>query len=296
MPQTPLVAELQITQEYLGQASHLVYLAPMWEEFLEADTFAEGQGSTVARVVDGSLYGPRRVMGETGIAGVANTGSDTNWTGHLFGQANWYAFGRLAWNPGLGAEEVADEWIRRTWSQDPEVVETIRSLMLDSRDTYVRYTMPLGLHHLIGGDHYAPMPENPDPRRADWSAIYYHRADPSGIGFDRTVSGSNALGQYAEPLQELWSDPRTCPENLLLWFHRLPWDHRMRSGRTLWEELVHEYEHGAAEAARFPKRWKAVHGKVDDERYAAVLAKLEQQAAEAAAWRGHCVAYFNGRR
>jgi alpha-glucuronidase len=292
MPRTPLVAELQITQEYLGQSTHLVYLAPAWKEFLDADTYRPGPGSTVAKVVDGSLND----RSETGIAGVANTGSDANWTGHLFGQANWYAFGRLAWDPALGAGEIAEEWIRRTWSQEPQVVAAIRSLMLDSRATYVRYTMPLGLHHLIGGDHYAPMPENPDPRRADWSAIYYHGANPSGIGFDRTASGSNALGQYAPELQARWGDAATCPDRLLLWFHRLPWDHPMPSGRTLWEELVHEYERGAAEAARFPQRWKALCGKVDDERYAAVLAKLEQQAADAAAWRDHCVAYFAGRR
>lgn len=292
MPRTPLVAELQITQEYLGQSNHLVYLAPLWKEFLDADTYRPGAGSTVAKVVDGSLYG----RAETGIAGVANTGSDANWTGHLFGQANWYAFGRLAWDPALGAGEIAEEWIRRTWSQEPAAVEAIRSLMLDSRETYVRYTMPLGLHHLIGGDHYAPMPENPDPRRADWSAIYYHGANPSGIGFDRTASGSNALGQYAPELQARWGDAATCPERLLLWFHRLPWDHPLPSGRTLWDELVHEYQRGAAQAARFPRRWQALRGKVDDERYEAVLSKLEEQAADAAAWRDHCVAYFAGRR
>jgi alpha-glucuronidase len=243
-------------------------------------------------VVDGTLHDYRR----TGIAGVANTGSDGNWTGHPFGQANWYAFGRLAWNPDLTAEEIADEWIRRTWSHEPEVIEVIRALMLDSRETYVRYTMPLGLHHLIGGDHYAPMPENPDPRRDDWSATYYHRADTSGVGFDRTESGSNAVGQYAEPLQKLWGNPETCPENLLLWFHRLPWDHRMRSGRTLWEEIVHHYERGAREAAEFPRRWEALRGRVDEERFAAVLAKLEKQAADAAAWRDHCVGYFGNKR
>jgi alpha-glucuronidase len=292
MSKTPLVAELQITQEYLGHSTHLVYLAPMWKEFLEADTHVRGAGSTVARVVDGTLHDYRR----TGIAGVANTGSDGNWTGHPFGQANWYAFGRLAWNPDLTAEEIADEWIRRTWSHEPEVIEVIRALMLDSRETYVRYTMPLGLHHLIGGDHYAPMPENPDPRRDDWSATYYHRADTSGVGFDRTESGSNAVGQYAEPLQKLWGNPETCPENLLLWFHRLPWDHRMRSGRTLWEEIVHHYERGAREAAEFPRRWEALRGRVDEERFAAVLAKLEKQAADAAAWRDHCVGYFGNKR
>jgi alpha-glucuronidase len=288
MPRTPLAAELQITQEYLGQSTHLVYLAPMWKEFLDADTYAAGPGSTVAKVVDGSLHGYRR----SGMAGVANTGSDANWTGHDFGQANWYAYGRLAWNPPLQADAIADEWIAMTWSHDRAVAATIRAMMLASRETYVDYTMPLGLHHLIGGDHYAPMPENPDPRRADWSAIYYHRADASGIGFDRTTRGSNAVGQYRSPLRERWNDPATCPENLLLWFHRLPWGHRLRSGGTLWDGLVRHYRRGAEQAAQMAATWEALRGKVDEERHAAVLAKLRAQAADAAAWRDKCLRYF----
>jgi alpha-glucuronidase len=288
MPRTPLMAELQITQEYLGHSTHLVYLAPMWKEFLDADTGARGAGSPVARVVDGTLHGYR----ETGIAGVANTGRDPNWCGHDFAQANWYAYGRLAWDPALGADAIADEWIRMTWSQAPDVVATIRSLMLESREAFVDYTMPLGLHHLIGGDHYAPMPENPDPRRADWSAIYYHRADASGVGFDRTRRGSGAVDQYHPPLRELWNDPATTPENLLLWFHRLPWDHRLASGRTLWEGLVVHYTRGAAWAARLEQTWKTLEGKIDDGRFAAVLAKLRRQAQDAAAWRDKCLAYF----
>jgi alpha-glucuronidase len=288
MPRTPLAAELQITQEYLGQSTHLVYLAPMWKEFLDADTFAAGRSSTVAKVVDGSLHGYRR----SGMAGVANTGSDANWTGHDFGQANWYAYGRLAWNPSLQADAIADEWIAMTWSHDRAVAATIRAMMLASRETYVDYTMPLGLHHLIGGDHYAPMPENPDPRRADWSAIYYHRADASGIGFDRTARGSNAVGQYRSPLRERWNDPATCPENLLLWFHRLPWGHRLRSGGTLWDGLVRHYRRGAEQAAQMAVTWETLRGKVDEERHAAVLAKLRAQAADAAAWRDKCLRYF----
>ena len=288
MPRTPLVAELQVTQEYLGHSTHLVYLAPMWKEVLDADTYAAGPGSTVARVLDGRLHGYRR----TGIAGVANTGSDVNWTGHDFGQANWYAYGRLAWDPDLSAAALADEWIRMTWSHAPEVVAAIRSIMLDSREIYVNYTMPLGLHHLIGGDHYAPMPENPDPRRADWSAIYYHRADTSGIGFDRTTGGSNAVGQYFSPLREQWNDPATCPDALLLWFHRLPWDYRLRSGLTLWDALVRHYTQGADAAQGLEARWAALRGKVDDERFQAVAGKLRQQAADAAAWRDKNLRYF----
>jgi alpha-glucuronidase len=288
MPKTPLMAELQITQEYLGHSNHLVYLAPMWKEFLDADTYAHGAGSTVAKLLDGTIESKR----QTGIAGVANAGSDSNWTGHDFAQANWYAYGRLAWNPGLTAEAIADEWIRMTWGHEPDLVRTIRSMMLDSREAFVRYTMPLGLHHLIGGDHYAPMPENPDPRRADWSALYYHRADAAGVGFDRTRRGSGAVTQYFAPLRDRWSDPATTPDELLLWFHRLPWDYRLKSGRTLWEELVQDYTRGADEARGLETRWKTLQGKVDAERYEAVLAKLRIQSDDAAQWRDKCLRYF----
>ncbi len=288
MPRTPLLAELQITQEYLGQSNHLVYLAPMWKEFLDADTYAKGEGSTVASVVDGRLHGYR----QSGMAGVANTGSDANWTGHHFGQANWYAYGRLAWNPRLTSEQIADEWIAMTWTHEPAVASAIRSLMLGSREAYVDYTMPLGLHHLIGGDHYAPMPENADSRREDWSAIYYHRAERAGIGFDRTASGSNAVGQYRSPLREQWSDLATCPESLLLWFHHLPWDYRLRSGGTLWEGLVRHYSQGARLARDMVTQWEALRGRFDEERYQAVLATLQTQAADAAAWRDKCLKYF----
>jgi alpha-glucuronidase len=265
---TPLLAELQITQEYLGHSTHLVYLAPMWREFFDA------------------------IDVPAGIAGVANTGSDRNWTGHDFGQANWYAYGRLAWDPALDPGTIADEWIRMTWGHDPRVVESIRSIMLESHEAFVSYTMPIGLHHLIGGDHYAPMPENPDPRRADWSAIYYHRADRTGIGFDRTRSGSRAVDQYPSPLREHWNDPSTTPDKFLLWFHRLPWDYKMRSGRTLWDELVGHYTNGAAAARSLEARWTALRGRVDDERHAAVAAKLRRQAEDAAAWRDKCLKYF----
>ncbi len=290
MPKTPLMAELQITQEYLGHSNHLVYLAPMWKEFLDADTYARGAGSTVARVIDGSLEGKTR----TGIAGVANTGTDANWTGHDFAQANWYAYGRLAWNPALSAEAIADEWIRMTWGDAPDLVGTIRSMLLDSREAFVRYTMPLGLHHLIGGDHYAPMPENPDPRRLDWSALYYHRADGSAIGFDRTRRGSGAVDQYFAPLRDRWNDPASTPAELLLWFHRLPWDYRLASGRTVWAELVRLYTLGAEQARDLERRWASLRGRVDDERFDAVLAKLRRQTADAAAWRDKCLSYFQG--
>jgi alpha-glucuronidase len=289
MPRTPLMAELQITQEYLGHSNHLVYLAPMWKEFFDADTYAAGPGSPVSNVIDGTLHGYRR----TGIAGVANTGSDRNWTGHHFGQANWYAYGRLAWDPGLSAGEIAEEWIKMTWGHAPDVVTTIRSIMLDSREALVSYTMPLGLHHLIGGDHYAPMPENAKSRRADWTATYYHQANETGIGFDRTRGGSGAVDQYRSPLREQWSDPSTTPEKLLLWFHRLPWDYRLRSGRTLWDELVLRYVKGAEEARGIEARWMSLRGHVDEERHQAVLERLRRQVEDAATWRDKCLRYFH---
>ena len=288
MPKTPNAVELQITQEYLGQSTHLVYLAPMWKEFFDTDTFARGAGSTVAAIADGTRQGHTM----TAIAGVANTGSDRNWTGHPFAAANWYAFGRLAWNPSLTSEAIATEWIEQTWSRRPETVTAIARLMLGSRETFVNYTMPLGLHHLIGGDHYAVMPENDDKRRPDWSAVYYHRADANGIGFDRTRGGSGAVDQYFKPNADRWNDPKTTPETLLLWFHHLPWDYRLSSGQTLWQGLVAHYRLGAEQAAQMESAWAVLTGSVDGERHAAVAARLRQQAIDAAAWRDKCLAYF----
>jgi alpha-glucuronidase len=295
MPKTPLMAELQITQEYLGQGTHLVYLATMWKEFLDADTYAKGPGSTVAKVLDGSLEDQTRARGShTGMVGVANTGRDANWTGHDFAQANWYAFGRLAWDPSLSADSIADEWIRMTWTSDPHALAAIKSIMMDSREAIVHYSMPLGLHHVIGGNHYAPMPENTDPRRADWSATFYHHAGKDGIGFDRTTTGSNFLSQYFPPVRDRWNDVKTTPDIFLLWFHHLQWDYRLASGRTVWEEIQRLYDEGVGEAQGFVKTWTSLKGAVDDERYAAVLAKLQRQAADAAQWRDHCVGYFRG--
>jgi alpha-glucuronidase len=290
VPKTPLAAELQITQEYLGHSTHLVYLAPLWKEALDSDTHAKGPGSAVAKVVDGTLDG--RAL--SAIAGVANTGSDLSWTGHLFAAANWYAFGRLAWDPDLTAEAVADEWIRMTWGHSPELVETLRDIMMESREAIVDYSMPLGLHHLIGGDHYAPMPENNDSRRSDWSATTYHRADEKGVGYDRTPSGSGAVLQYRSPMREEWADPRTTPDRLLLWFHHLPWDYKMKSGATLWDELIAHYDRGARWARTLEKRWASVRREIDFDRFDAVLVKLHQQSQDAAVWRDKCLKYFQG--
>ncbi|MDM8004182.1 MAG: alpha-glucuronidase family glycosyl hydrolase, partial [Bacteroidota bacterium] len=219
MPSTPLMMEFQITQEYLGCATHLVYLATLFSEVLGSDTYAVGPGSEVSKVIDGTLDG--HVL--TGMAGVSNIGSERNWTGHLFGQANWYAFGRLAWNPRLSPEEIASEWIRMTLTHDPAIAAGISEMMLTSREAAVNYMTPLGLHHIMAeGHHWGPGPWV-DRGRPDWTAVYYHRADTAGIGFDRTTAGSNAAGQYFPPLSEIFNDPMTCPENLLLWFHHLPW-------------------------------------------------------------------------
>jgi alpha-glucuronidase len=285
---TPLMAELQITQEYLGQSRHLVFLGTMWKELLDSDTFAKGEGSTVGKVLEGGVH-PQTL---TGMAGVANTGTDTNWCGHDMAQANWYAFGRLAWDHTIPAEHLAEEWARMTFSNDSNVVETVRQMLMGSRETFVRYTMPLGLHHLIGGDHYAPMPWNDRAQRADWTATYYHRADANGIGFDRTRRGSNAVEQYFAPLRDIYDDPGRCPENLLLWFHRCAWNRPMKSGKTLWKELCDTYTQGVAEARDLIRQWDTLKEKIDPDRHKAVAERLAIQAEHAAQWRAQILQYF----
>lgn len=289
MPQTPLMMEFQITQEYLGFATHLVYLAPLFEECLDADTYAEGKGSTVAEVVDGSLDNHEL----SGMAGVANIGTDRNWTGHPFGQANWYAFGRLAWDHALSSEQIAEEWIGMTFSNKAAVVQPIQEIMLASREIAVNYMTPLGLHHLMGwSHHYGPGPWIKDKPRADWTSVYYHQADSQGIGFDRTASGSNALSQYAPEVQELYASPETCPEKYLLWFHHLPWDFKLDSGNTLWEGICRRYYQGADSVGWMRKTWQTLEGKIDEERFEHVKALLKIQQKEAVWWRNACVLYF----
>jgi len=289
MPRTRLALELQVTQEYLGQSVQLAYLAPMWKEVLDADTHASGPGSTVARVIDGSL----RRQNLSVIAGVANTGTDRNWTGHVMAQANWYAYGRLAWDHQLSSETIADEWTRQTFGADPVVVDTINRMLLGSRETVVRYSMPLGLHHIMAvGHHYGPGPWVDRLPRADWTSVYYHRADAGGIGFDRTPSGSNALEQYAEPWRRLWGNVTTVPENLLLWFHRVPWDHRLKSGRTLWDELCLTYQQGVDEVRALQRDWDSLAGRIDAERHAHVKTRLARQERDARTWRDACLLYF----
>jgi alpha-glucuronidase len=288
MPKTPLMMEFQITQEYLGFATHLVYLAPLYQECLESDTWVNGKGSTVAKVIDGSLENHKI----SGLAGVTNIGNDRNWTGHPFAQANWYAFGRLAWDPFLGADKIADDWIRMTFSNQKEFVDPIRDMMLNSRETAVQYMTPLGLHHIMGsGHHYGPGPWV-DTGRADWTSVYYHKADSLGIGFERTAVGSGATGQYADPVDKFYSDLSTCPENLLLWFHHLPWDYRMKSGRILWDELCFQYTAGVNSVIRMQEEWAKKQGMIDEDRFEEVKSLLSIQAKEAKWWRDACIAYF----
>lgn len=289
MPRTPLMMELQITKEYLGFATHLVYLGTLYEEVLQADTHARGEGSTVARVVDGSLEGHAL----TGIAGVANIGVDRTWSGSHFDQANWYAFGRLAWNPQESARAIAEDWAALTFSPDPQVTGPIVRMMMDSREAAVDYMTPLGLHHLMArGHHYGPGPWVDGGPRADWTSVYYHRADSQGIGFDRSAGGSNAVGQYAPQVAEVYGDPERVPESLLLWFHHVPWDRRMRSGRTLWEELVGRYSRGVRQVRSMQDTWAALRDRIDPQRHRHVAAFLQIQHDEAQWWRDASVAYF----
>ncbi|RYE03683.1 MAG: alpha-glucuronidase [Sphingomonadales bacterium] len=289
MPRTPLMMEFQITKEYLGFATHLAYLGPMWEEVLEADTFRPARGSTVAKVIEKPVA-PGAV---TGMAGVANIGNDVNWSGSQFDQANWYAFGRFAWDPDASAQAIARDWAGLTWGNDPALVDPIVAMMMGSREAVVDYMTPLGLTHLMAtGHHYGPGPWVADLARPEWNPVYYHRADANGIGFDRTKTGSDALSQYAPEVAKLWGDPRKVPENLLLWFHHVPWDRKMQSGRTLWDELVVRYDAGVDAVAAMQARWEGLKDKVDARRWAEVRDFLAIQHQEAKWWRDASIAYF----
>jgi len=289
MPKTPLMMEFQITKEYLGQSTHLTYLGPLFEETLDADTYARGKGSTVAKVIDGTLDGHKL----TGIAGVANIGVDRDWSGSIFNQADWYAFGRLAWNPDLSAEAIAREWAAMTFTPDPKLVKPVVAMMMGSREAAVDYMTPLGLAHVMGtGHHYGPAPWISDLARPEWNPVYYHKADATGIGFDRTKSGSNAIAQYAPPVAKMLADPKTTPEKELLWFHHLPWDYRLKSGETLWDGLVHHYDRGVAYVADMQKTWESLRPLVDPERFAQTESFLKIQHREAKWWRDASIAYF----
>ena len=305
MKKSNVMAELQITQEYLGHSLHLVFLSTMWEECLKSDTYQEGIGSTVARCTDGSIY-PQT---HTAIAGVANIGLDRNWCGHQFAQANWYAFGRLAWNNMMSSDQIADEWIKLTFANTPSTktgtdifnndwnvnfLAPVKKMMIDSREAAVNYMMPLGLHHqFAANDHYGPGPwYGPKNLRKDWTPVYYHKANADSIGFNRTPSGSNAVNQYSEPLRSQFSDPATCPEIFLLWFQRLPWDYKMKSGFTLWEEICFHYDTGVQQVREFQKIWDKVQPYVDAERFGQVQSKLRIQVRNAQVWKDGCILYF----
>ncbi|MBO6058559.1 MAG: alpha-glucuronidase, partial [Bacteroidaceae bacterium] len=275
MEHTPQMAELQITQEYLGQGNHLVFLAPMWKEFF-------------------SFVAPSKLVG---IAGVANIGNDTNWCGHHFAQANWYAFGRLAWNPGLSSRQIAEEWLQQTFSVHSQTSKLI-NLMLRSREACVDYMMPLGLHHIFKFDHHY----GPDPGgfKADypieWCPVYYHRADSLAIGFDRSTSGTGATLQYREPYRTLYDNPLTCPMRYLLWFHRLPWDYRLVNGSTRWEELQYRYGRGVREVEDFVRIWQQERPLIDERRWQEVNEKLQIQLRDAREWQKTCITYFEQSR
>jgi alpha-glucuronidase len=287
MQKTPVMMEFQITQEYLGQGTNLAYLAPMYEEVLKADTYAKGKGSTVGKTLDGSLFN----HAHSGIAGVSNIGSDINWCGYQFGQANWYAYGRLAWDYNLSSEEIAKEWISMTFSK--EVVKPILSIMMPSREGVVNYMDPLGLHHIMAtGHHYGPGPWVKELNRPEWNPTYYHKADSLGVGFNRTASGSNALAQYYPQAAAAWTNVNTIDEKFLLWFHHVSWDHKMKNGRSLWDELCYKYQEGISHVENMQKTWASLSGKIDKQRHREISEHLGVQLKDAWWWRNACLLYF----
>ena len=289
MPKTNIIPEFQITQEYLGFSNHIAFLPQMWREALETDTFADGKGSTVAKIADGSVFGQKL----TGIAAVANTGTDRNWTGHDMLQSNWYGFGRLAWDHSITSEQIADEWTKMTLTRDPKSVATIKRILLESHDAVVDYMTPLGLHHQMwGGHHYGPAPWWNKYDREDWNPSYYNKADAGGIGFDRTVTGSNTVSQYFPTVRDNYSDFKTVPEKFLLWFHHVPWDHRMSTGRSLWDEMATRYQRGVDWTRATRKEWETLRGKIDPERHAAIARKLAIQERDAVWWKDASLSYF----
>lgn len=289
MPKTQMMPELQITQEYLGFSNHLVFLAQMWREFFDADTYARGANSTVAKVADGSLFNQKL----TGIAGVANTGTDRNWTGHDVLQANWFAFGRLAWNHRISSAQIADEWTKMTLTREPKAVAVIKKIQLESYERVVDYMTPLGLHHQMwGGHHYGPAPWWNAYSRDDWNPTYFNKADAGGIGFDRTKTGSGTVSQYFPAARAGFADLKTVPEKYLLWFHHVAWDYKMKSGKTLWEEMARRYQRGVDWVRKARKNWDGLKGTVDDERHQAIAKKLAIQERDAVWWKDASLSYF----
>lgn len=289
MPQTPLMMEFQLTQEYLGQGTNLVYEVPMFKEVLKSDTYAKGKRSTVEKVIDGSLDNHQL----NGIAGVSNIGNDINWCGHPFAQANWYALGRLSWDYDLSSEQIADEWTRQTFTNNKTAIPVIKNIMLSSHEALVNYMTPIGLTHIMyNGHHYGPMPWGNTLHRPDWNPVYYHRADSFGIGFDRTEKGTNALAQYKPEVRKQFEDVNKCPDEYLLWFHHVSWDHQMKSGRTLWNELCYKYNTGVDSVKSFQKQWNSLEKLIDKQRFNHVRQLLSVQLNDATWWRNACLLYF----
>lgn len=288
-PKTPLMMEFQLTQEYLGFSTHLVFLPKLFQEVLESDTYQKGKGSTVAKVIDGSLYKNKI----TGIAGVANIGNDLNWTGHPFAQANWYGFGRLAWNPYLNSETIADDWLRATFSNDENFVTPVKKMMIDSREAVVNYMTPLGLHHIMDtGHHYGPGPWVSNLSRPEWNPVYYHKADKNGIGFDRSKTGTAAVSQYAPEVAADFNNIETCPEKDLLWFHHVSWDYKLKNGYNLWDGMALKYQEGVNQVKQMQEVWNKTEKYVDKQRFNEVQMLLNIQYTEAKWWRDACLLYF----
>ncbi|MFD2203561.1 alpha-glucuronidase family glycosyl hydrolase [Shivajiella indica] len=289
MPNTPLMMEFQITKEYLGQETHWVNLSTSWKEILQSDTYAKGHGSTVSKVLDGSLHNYQL----TGMAGVSNIGTDRNWTGHHTGQADWYAFGKLAWNPESNIDGITEDWLKMTFTLDPSFVNAAKKIALNSYETLVNYMTPLGLHHIMArSHHWGPGPWVTGGGRDDWTATYYHKASKDSIGFDRTEKGSNAIGQYAQEWNTVWGNPETIPMEYLLWFHRIPWNKKLSTGNTLWDEMALRYQKGVEGARWMQKEWTKLEGKIDQERFDHISSFLNIQVKEAEWWRDACLLYF----
>lgn len=287
MKKTALMMEFQITKEYLGQGTHLVGLANMYKEVLETDTYVKGKGSTVSEILKGNIHKQKL----TGMAGVSNIGTSRNWTSHLFGQCDWYAYGKLAWDPDCSLDEIYSEWIIQTFGKDKQVYAISKSLLLESHQACVDYMTPLGLHHIKAANHhYGPGPWVDEMPRPDWTCVYYHKADSMGIGFDRMEAGSNAISQYEEELQIEYGNIENL--DFLLWFHHVPWDKKLHTGKNLWEEMIFRYDRGVAKANNMKAKWEELEGKIDFERYNSVKMHLLIQAKEAKWWRDACISYF----
>ena len=292
LTKTNEMMEVEITKEYLGQATHLVYLAPMWREALQSDTYRQGPGTTVAKVLEGRVYGNRL----TAMAGVANIGADRNWTGSDFDQANWYAYGRLAWDPDADPKAIATDWTKMTFSDDPAFVKPVVDMMMGSHEAVVDYMTPLGLaHQMATGHHYGPGPWVCDLGRPEWNPCYYAKADKDGIGFDRTATGSDALAQYAPEAAAKWRAARTMDPRFLLWFHHVPWDFISADGKPLWPDMIAHYDAGVDYVHAMQKTWAGLAPYVDDRRFTAVGENLGIQAREAKWWRDASIAYFQSR-